>query len=203
MFSKSAENDKLVTIYLTIPSLECQPVPRKNGRIVMMKGPIQTIIKFHSVLSSLGIQSHSQMMIRVSNHLLSIVFRFHYHSQKVIGSLGHNYSQVGLQQMTRNEMTLITSYRLIWHCHGTSERSWERKSHFFRMWYGSLPKLGHPRKQLCINPMYHQAKLKKQQAPTAKHKLNICYNYPLYSIPSGKLRWRNPHGWNIEQQQQH
>ena len=27
-------------------------------------------------------------MIRVSNHLLSIVFRFHYHSQKVIGSLG-------------------------------------------------------------------------------------------------------------------
>ena len=35
-----------------------------------------------------GIQSYSQMMIRVSNHLLSIVFWFHYHSQKVIGSLG-------------------------------------------------------------------------------------------------------------------
>ena len=36
--------------------------------------------------SSLGIQSYSQLIIGVSNHLLSIVFRFHYHSQKVIGS---------------------------------------------------------------------------------------------------------------------
>ena len=40
------------------------------------------------IIESLGIQSYSQMMIRVSNHLLSKVFRFHYHSQKVIGSLG-------------------------------------------------------------------------------------------------------------------
>ena len=39
---------------------------------------------------TLGIQLYSQMMIRVSNHLLSIVFRFHYHSQEVIGSLGLN-----------------------------------------------------------------------------------------------------------------
>jgi len=39
-------------------------------------------------ITSLGIQLYSQMMIRVSNHLLSIVFRFHYHSQEVIGSLG-------------------------------------------------------------------------------------------------------------------
>ena len=30
-----------------------------------------------------GIQSYSQMMIGVSNHLLSIVYSFHYHSQKV------------------------------------------------------------------------------------------------------------------------
>ena len=37
---------------------------------------------------TLGIQSYSQLMIGVSNHLLSIVFGFHYHSQKVIGSLG-------------------------------------------------------------------------------------------------------------------
>ena len=37
---------------------------------------------------TLGIQSYSQLMIGLSNHLLSIVFRFHYHSQKVIGSLG-------------------------------------------------------------------------------------------------------------------
>ena len=30
------------------------------------------------------------MMIGVSNHLLTIVFRFHYHSQEVIGSLGYS-----------------------------------------------------------------------------------------------------------------
>ncbi len=41
------------------------------------------------VFKSLGIQSYSQMMIEVSNHLLSIIFRFHCHSQKVIGSLGN------------------------------------------------------------------------------------------------------------------
>ena len=39
-------------------------------------------------LSTLGIQSPCQRMIGVSNHLLRKVFRFHYHSQKVIGSLG-------------------------------------------------------------------------------------------------------------------
>ena len=38
--------------------------------------------------SALGIQSYSQLMIGLSNHLLSIVLGFHYHSQKVIGSLG-------------------------------------------------------------------------------------------------------------------
>ena len=37
---------------------------------------------------SLAIQSYPQLMIGVSNHLLSKVFRFHYHSQKVIGFLG-------------------------------------------------------------------------------------------------------------------
>ena len=37
---------------------------------------------------SLGIQSPCQMMFGVYNHLLRKVFRFHYHSQKVIGSLG-------------------------------------------------------------------------------------------------------------------
>jgi len=40
-------------------------------------------------IPSLGIQSPCQMMIRVYNHLLRKVFSFHYHSQKVIGSLGH------------------------------------------------------------------------------------------------------------------
>ena len=34
----------------------------------------------------------SQMMIGVYNHLLRKVFRFHYHSEKVIGSLGFNAS---------------------------------------------------------------------------------------------------------------
>ena len=33
-------------------------------------------------------QSYSHIMIGVYNHLLNKVFRFHYHSQKVIGSLG-------------------------------------------------------------------------------------------------------------------
>ena len=40
------------------------------------------------LLHPLGIQSPCQMMIGVYNHLLSKVFGFHYHSQKVIGSLG-------------------------------------------------------------------------------------------------------------------
>lgn len=37
---------------------------------------------------TLGMQSYSQIMIGIFNHLVSIVFRFHYHSQDVIGSLG-------------------------------------------------------------------------------------------------------------------
>ena len=47
--------------------------------------------RFKRELLSLGIQPYSQMMIGVSNHLLTIVFRFHYHSQEVIGSLGCIY----------------------------------------------------------------------------------------------------------------
>ena len=43
--------------------------------------------KFHS----LGIQSPCQMMIGVYNHLLSKVFRFHYHSQEVIGLVGIDF----------------------------------------------------------------------------------------------------------------
>ena len=43
---------------------------------------------FASADSALGIQSPCQRMIGVYNHLLRKVFRFHYHSQKVIGSLG-------------------------------------------------------------------------------------------------------------------
>ena len=48
-------------------------------------------IYIYILIYTLGIQSPCQMMIGVYNHLLSKVFRFHYHSQKVIGSLGiHN-----------------------------------------------------------------------------------------------------------------
>ena len=42
----------------------------------------------HWCCVALGIQSYSQQMIGVSNHFLSIVLRFHYHSQKGIGSVG-------------------------------------------------------------------------------------------------------------------
>ena len=45
----------------------------------------QLLDLFHQALR---IQSPSQMMIGVYNHLLRKVFSFHYHSQKVIGSLG-------------------------------------------------------------------------------------------------------------------
>ena len=45
------------------------------------------VASFQDGKRSLGIQSYSQLMIRVYN-LLSRVFGFHYHSQKVIGSLG-------------------------------------------------------------------------------------------------------------------
>ena len=45
---------------------------------------------FSQIEVSLRIQSPFQMVIGVYNHLLRKVFRFHYHSQKVIGSLGYN-----------------------------------------------------------------------------------------------------------------
>ena len=41
---------------------------------------------------TLGIQSPCQRMTGVYDHLLSKEFRFHYHSQKVIGSLGISQS---------------------------------------------------------------------------------------------------------------
>ena len=45
---------------------------------------------------SLGIQSPCHRMIGVYNHLLRRVFRFHYHSQKVIGSLGIRVDDLGV-----------------------------------------------------------------------------------------------------------
>ncbi len=44
---------------------------------------------FWRIKQPVGIQSYCQGLIGVSNHILSIVFRLHYHSQKVIGSLGN------------------------------------------------------------------------------------------------------------------
>ena len=51
---------------------------------------------------TLGIQSPCQMMIGVYNHLLRKVFRFHYHSQKVIGCKGGDIPYF---------LQLVTSYR--------------------------------------------------------------------------------------------
>ena len=48
---------------------------------------------------SLWIQSPCQMMIGVYNHILSKVFWFHYHSQKVIGSLGYIIVKKNSQRM--------------------------------------------------------------------------------------------------------
>ncbi len=59
----------------------------------MTLGGCQKTVGFEGfilLINYLGIQSPCQMMIGVYNHLLSKVFRFHYHSQKVIGSLGIN-----------------------------------------------------------------------------------------------------------------
>ncbi len=64
--------------------------PLKGSRITIPKrSRLEEPGRFYEVIQSLGIQSPCQMMIGVYNHLLSKVFRFHYHSQKVIGSLGH------------------------------------------------------------------------------------------------------------------
>ena len=74
------------------------PLTRRHARLIgLAKFRDQTnhFLRHHSSSwwfwtnpPALGIQSYSQMMIKVPNHLLSIIFSFHYHSQKVIGSLG-------------------------------------------------------------------------------------------------------------------
>ena len=69
----------------------------RNSRIFAFHIPGEMLSsqkKYRSVeilpmmLRALGIQSYSQQMIGVSNHFLRIVLRFHYHSQKGIGSVG-------------------------------------------------------------------------------------------------------------------
>ena len=56
---------------------------------------------------SLGIQSPCQRMSGMSNHILSEVFRFQYHSQKEIGSLVYDWWR--FQSLTlRNSMPYVT-----------------------------------------------------------------------------------------------
>ena len=63
--------------------------PKKGWRCLFVNVTLCVCVSFFFCFRhTLGIQSYSQLMIGVSTHLLSIVFRFHYHSQKVIGSLG-------------------------------------------------------------------------------------------------------------------
>ena len=74
------------------------PNARLGHLFTLTKGPTKTSPRNSTLATvrwrpferypSLRIQSPSQMMIGVYNHLLRKVFRFHYHSQKVIGSLG-------------------------------------------------------------------------------------------------------------------
>ena len=69
--------------------------PKDNWKLLTWSKHIQK-----TAFLSLRIQSPCQMMIGVYNHLLSKVFRFHYYSQKVIGSLGIcvTSQQVNLQK---------------------------------------------------------------------------------------------------------
>ena len=63
----------------------------------------------------LGIQSYSQMVIRVSNHLRNaIVFRFHYHSQKVIGSLGLFFTKTSVMGWKLFKYYLLELYLEVW-----------------------------------------------------------------------------------------
>ena len=72
------------------------PAARLPLKIQLMVTVIDVIDKIDGTgVYTLGIQSPCQMMIRVANHLLSIIFRFHYHSQKVVGSLGTYWLNLG------------------------------------------------------------------------------------------------------------
>ena len=63
---------------------------------------------------ALGIQSYSQLMIGMSNHILSRVFGFHYHSQKVIGSLGKVFSSaLTSHSQQENKTNLLSAIRLL------------------------------------------------------------------------------------------
>ena len=61
--------------------------PRHENSGATVDGSMNSCV--HQLRESLRIQSPCQMMIGGYNHLLNKVFRFHYHSQKVIGSQGN------------------------------------------------------------------------------------------------------------------
>ena len=61
----------------------------------------------------LRIQPPCQMMIGVYNHLLRKVFRFHYHSQKVIGSLGFSFTSQKMQGIAGLETLTILAVQLV------------------------------------------------------------------------------------------
>ena len=80
-----------------------------RGRKISPKKPRHVWWEIGDCNLSLWIQSPSQMMIGVYNHLLRKVFRFHYHSQKVIGSLGYHQRYVFFY---RGYMVLIIDVQL-------------------------------------------------------------------------------------------
>ena len=73
---------------------------------------LKGILQETNILCPEGIQSYSQIVIGVSHHLLSISFRWHDHSQKVIGSLGVDASPSSwrctlLQHFALAEMQIV------------------------------------------------------------------------------------------------
>ena len=74
---------------------------------------LKGILQETNIVCPEGIQSYSQkIVIGVSHHLLSISFRWHDHSQKVIGSLGADASPSGwrctmLQHFALAEMQIV------------------------------------------------------------------------------------------------
>ena len=60
--------------------------------------------KWSHVSYSLWIQSPYQRMIGVYNHLLSQVFRFHYHSQKVIGSQAITLQEINISHLGKRKI---------------------------------------------------------------------------------------------------
>ena len=79
-------------------------------------------------------------MIGMFNHLLSIVFRFHYHSQEVIGSLGHGwdtpkipYSNPLKPEIPLNQVPSIFFSGGSGWCYSSFQEPWGSKSTIKRM----------------------------------------------------------------------